>query len=31
MTPEWAQEMGADGYGEDAIEAVRKAKQLVKG
>jgi len=31
VTPEWAQEMGADGYGEDAIEAVRKAKQLVKG
>jgi trimethylamine corrinoid protein len=31
VTPEWAQETGADGYGEDAIEAVRKAKQLVKG
>lgn len=31
VTPEWAQETGADAYGEDAIEAVRKAKQLVKG
>jgi len=31
VTPEWAQEIGADAYGEDAIEAVRKAKQVVKG
>jgi corrinoid protein of di/trimethylamine methyltransferase len=31
VTPEWAQEIGADGYGEDAIEAVKKAKQILKG
>ena len=31
VTPEWAQETGADAYSEDAIEAVRKAKQIVKG
>jgi len=31
VTPEWAQETGADAYGEDAIEAARKAKQIVKG
>jgi len=31
VTPEWAQETGADAYGEDAIEAVKKAKELVKG
>lgn len=31
VTPEWALEIGADAYGEDAINAARKAKQLVKG
>jgi corrinoid protein of di/trimethylamine methyltransferase len=30
VTPEWAQTVGADGYGEDAIEAAKKAKQLLK-
>jgi len=28
-TAKWAKEAGADGYGEDAIEAVRAAKQLM--
>lgn len=28
-TAKWAQEAGADGYGEDAIDAVRVAKQLM--
>ncbi|MEM1545343.1 MAG: corrinoid protein [Candidatus Methanomethylicia archaeon] len=28
VTKEWAEEIGADGYGEDAIEAVRVAKTL---
>ena len=31
VTPEWAQQIGADAYGEDAIEATKKAKQLMKG
>ena len=31
VTPEWAQGTGAGAYGEDAIETVRKAKQIVKG
>jgi len=31
VTPEWAQQIGADGYGEDAIEATKKAKQLLSG
>jgi corrinoid protein of di/trimethylamine methyltransferase len=31
VTPEWAQEIGADGYGEDAIDATKKAKQLLGG
>lgn len=30
VTPEWAQEIEADAYGEDAIDAARKAKQLIK-
>jgi corrinoid protein of di/trimethylamine methyltransferase len=29
VTGEWAEEIGADGYAEDAVEAVRKAKQLL--
>ena len=31
VTPEWAEEIGADAYGEDAIEAVKRAKQMLKG
>ena len=31
VTPEWAQEIGADGYGEDAIDATKKAKRLLGG
>jgi len=31
VTPEWAQHIGADGYGEDAIEATKKARQLMSG
>jgi len=27
----WAEEIGADGYGENAIEAVRVARQLIQG
>jgi len=30
VTPEWAQEIGADAYGEDAIDATKKAKGLVR-
>jgi len=30
VTPEWASEIAADGYGEDAIDAAKKAKELVK-
>ena len=29
VTREWAEEIGADGYGEDALEAVEVAKKLV--
>lgn len=29
VTPEWARETGADAYGEDAVDAAKKAKQLV--
>jgi len=29
-TAKWAEEIGADGYGEDAIEAVKAAKRLVR-
>jgi len=29
VTPEWAQEIGADGYAEDAIDATKKARQLL--
>jgi dimethylamine corrinoid protein len=28
-TAKWAEEIGADGYGEDPIEAVRVAKRLL--
>lgn len=31
VTPEWAEDIGADGYGKDAVEAVRMAKKLVEG
>jgi len=31
VTPEWAQEIGADAYGEDAIEATKKTRQLLAG
>lgn len=31
VTPEWAEEIGADAYGEDAVDAARKAKNLIKG
>jgi corrinoid protein of di/trimethylamine methyltransferase len=30
VTPEWAQQIGADGYGEDAVEATKTARQLMK-
>jgi len=30
VSQSWAEEIGADGYGENAIEAVRVAKELVK-
>jgi len=30
VTPEWAAEIAADGYGEDAVDAAKKAKELVK-
>jgi methanogenic corrinoid protein MtbC1 len=30
VTPEWASEIAADGYGEDAVDASKKAKELVK-
>lgn len=29
VTPEWAAEIGADGYGEDAVQAVKVAKSLL--
>lgn len=31
VTAEWAEEIGADGYAEDAVEAARVAKKLVRG
>lgn len=31
VSPSWAEEIGADGYAENAIEAVKVAKALVKG
>jgi corrinoid protein of di/trimethylamine methyltransferase len=31
VTPEWAQQIGADAYGEDAIDAPKKARQLLGG
>jgi methylmalonyl-CoA mutase cobalamin-binding domain/chain len=31
VTPEWAKEIGADSYGEDAIDATKKARQLLSG
>jgi trimethylamine corrinoid protein len=30
VTPEWAQEIGADAYGEDAVDAPKKARQLLE-
>ncbi|MCD6470490.1 corrinoid protein [Candidatus Bathyarchaeota archaeon] len=30
VTAEWAQQIGADGYAEDAVEAVRVAKSLIQ-
>jgi 5-methyltetrahydrofolate--homocysteine methyltransferase len=30
VTQEFADEMGADGYGENAVECVEKAKELLK-
>jgi len=30
VTAEWAEQIGADGYGEDAVEAVKVAKRLLK-
>jgi 5-methyltetrahydrofolate--homocysteine methyltransferase len=30
VLPEWAEEIGADGYGENAVEAVKLAKELTK-
>jgi corrinoid protein of di/trimethylamine methyltransferase len=29
VTPEWAQEIAADAYGEDGVDAARRAKELV--
>jgi len=29
VTPEWAKEIGADAYGEDAVDAPKKARQLL--
>jgi corrinoid protein of di/trimethylamine methyltransferase len=29
VTPEWAKEIGADGYGEDAVEAAKNARELL--
>ena len=31
VTPEWAKEIGADAYGEDAIDATKKTRQLLAG
>lgn len=31
VTPEWAQEVGADAYGETAVDAPRQARQLLEG
>jgi len=31
VTREWAEEIGADGYGDDGDEAVKVAKELLKG
>jgi corrinoid protein of di/trimethylamine methyltransferase len=30
VTAEWAEQIGADGYGEDAVESVKVAKRLLK-
>lgn len=29
VTKEWAEQIGADGYAEDAVEAVRVARRLL--
>ncbi|MGD2271924.1 MAG: corrinoid protein [Desulfobacterales bacterium] len=31
ITPEWAKKIGADGFGENAVEAVRVARELMGG
>lgn len=31
VTPEWAEEIGADAYGDDAVDATKKARQLLEG
>jgi trimethylamine corrinoid protein len=31
VTPEWAEKIGADGYGDNAVEAARIAKRVLKG
>ena len=31
VTPEWAQEIGADGYGRDANDAAAVCRKLVEG
>jgi trimethylamine corrinoid protein len=31
ITPDWAKEIGADGFGENAVEAVKVAKELIEG
>jgi methanogenic corrinoid protein MtbC1 len=30
VTEAWAREIGADAYGEDALDAIRKAKALLR-
>lgn len=30
VLPEWAEEIGADGYGENAADAIRQVKELLK-
>ena len=30
MTPQWAEQIGADGFSKDAVEAVELAKSLLK-
>jgi methanogenic corrinoid protein MtbC1 len=30
VLPDWAAEIGADGYGENAAEAIKLAKEMIK-